>query len=657
MHGAACLFPKFLNHLFQGENIEELDISSISNKNYAFKNINSLSSGWTGTCPILQTFSSIQSNYTSDLSYLSSIFSSNHQNTMNAYSKTNNLMEELFTFSKITVTPPSGTSETLTPKFEYEFSDKNNADLIGGKMYNDFTYNLKPYIEKQDGDIKTNVNSFINNNSIQTIINNAYSNIAKFDTTVSTALKVMTNRILELKNYFLNIQTCLMVFTWIYLIIFLAIILFYVLYLCIQNKKLFTVLIILINILFLLILAEIILSFLFGQVRLICHEIPRAIKFIFTDNYISSGNSKSYPAKFGEGDSNMTNLFKTCLNEDGNLANLFINTNNLNDFNSLKNDESTLYTRFNQVIRGSNVVLNNYNSLNNDIFLKAIDRLELMKNNLLYTTEGFEADDIYNILYNIRNNLDSENCGLTNEYYVVKESDCPYGSIKLTTIYTTTGVKHCYIIQNLESGAKASYSGSTCGNNYLNTAITFIKQIDSLLDTRLQKVKNLQTYYSATSESLYNELYSTSEKLNNTYSILISDIGKAKSISNCSSTRYDLINFCDFIGVTTEYDAKIILVFSSFLGVFGFVMIYCFLVILNRFREIEKNDDDDEEFFTYKKKEKYKKKNIKENNSSEDEEEKEDKKKNKNDKNEKKTKKIEMTNMSDNSEDSDEYGD
>ena len=28
MHGSVCLFSKYLNHLLEGENLEELDISS-----------------------------------------------------------------------------------------------------------------------------------------------------------------------------------------------------------------------------------------------------------------------------------------------------------------------------------------------------------------------------------------------------------------------------------------------------------------------------------------------------------------------------------------------------------------------------------------------------------------------------------------------------
>ena len=73
-----------------------------------------------------------------------------------------------------------------------------------------------------------------------------------------------------------------------------------------------------------------------------------------------------------------------------------------------------------------------------------------MENNLYMATEGFGDDDIFNILMRIRTYLDYENCSMTSEYYVIREADCPSGSNKLTTsIYNTTGVNHCYIIQNL----------------------------------------------------------------------------------------------------------------------------------------------------------------------------------------------------------------
>ena len=611
MHGSVCLFSKYLKHLLEGENLDELEISS---KTSSLRNTKTLSTGWKGTCPILQSFNSIQNNYNNELSSLNSIFSSYHKNTINSYTSTSSLIDELYTVSKITTTLPSGSSDTLIPKFEAEFSDKTNKSLIGGEIYYNFYYKLKPIIDIQSGIIQTQLNSLLNSNLFKVNIDDTYSNIVKFDTAVATASNVMNNRILDLKDYFLTLQFLLMFFTWGYLLFFVILGVLYVIYACKGYEVLFYIILVLINILFVMILVEIFLSSFFGQVRLICHEVPRAMNFIFTGSYMVSGNSASHPATFGTGDVNMTKMFTTCLNGDGNIINLFITSNDLSSFITLKNQATNLYVNFTDQMRSSNLVLNDYNSLDNSIFLKSIIKLQLMKDNLYMATEGFGEDDIYKILSNIRTNLDRNNCSLTNEYYVIKESDCPSGSIKLTTIFNTTGVDHCYIIQNLTIGATAPYSEPSCEKDYINNAIAYIKQIDSLLDKRLENIKKLQTYYASTNKNLSNEIYTTSEKLNNTFYILNNNLSKISNISNCGSVRYDLIDFCDFIGDTTEYDARIVVIFSAFLGVFGFVLLYSFLVVINGLRESE-NDDNDDYGYNYGKNKKIRNFNIKVNKS------------------------------------------
>ena len=589
-----------MDHLFKGENKDELDIRSLKNSDdNTFRNVDSLSTGWTGTCPVLEIFSYLQLNYTSDISSLSTIISSNHQTTMEAYKILNTSIEAFFTPSNITATNPSGSTDTLIPKFEYEFSNRNNSSLCGGKIYSDFTKNLRHYIINQDANIRA-ANSLINNNVFKTIVDDTYSNFVKFDTAVATASNVMNDKILDLKDYFLTIQTFLMIFTWGYLILFVAIIVIYIIYLCEGNNILYIVLIILVNILFIIILLEFLIASFFVQVKFICHDIPRAINFIFTGTYMTYGNSGSYPAKFGRGDANMTTMFTTCLNGNGNLANLFISPSNLNDLNYLQTNEGALYNNLDQIINNSNLILKDYDSMENSIFIKVIVELEIMKNNLYLATEGFGDYDIYNILSTIRNNLDSENCCLTNEYYVIKDSDCPSGSTKSTSsIFNKTGEVHCYVIQKLAAGVEASYSGSSCNNSYINAAITFIKRIDSLLDTRLAKVKDLQSLNSKVFSNLYNEVYLASTLLNNTYSKLISNLAKASSIANCGSSKFDLIDFCDFIGSKTAYKAKIVLIFSSFLGAFGFAMLFFFLIVLNSFNENDYNDNSEEEGYNY----------------------------------------------------------
>ena len=579
--------------------MNELDISTASSTDNIFVNQKSLSTGWTGTCPILQLFSSVQTDYTSQISSLSTAISSIHTNTMNSYVTTSELMDDIFTVSKITEIHPSGSTHVLIPKFESQFNDKSNTSLIGGEIYYDFNNKLKSYIEEQDKNTITKVNNLINTDSFKTGIDSAYTNFVNFDNTVATAANVMNNRMLDLKDYFLTLQFLLLFFTWGYLLIFVAIIVLYIIYACEGYEIVYYIIFVLVNVLFVFILVEIFLASFFGQVRLICHEIPRAINFIFTGTYMVSGNSASYPAQFGRGNSNMTKMFTTCLNEDRDLTNLFIASKDLSSLSSLQSDVSNLYNQISNSTYESNLVLNNYDSIKSSAFLKGIYELELMKNNLYLASEGFGDDDIFNILSNIRSNLDNENCSMTYEYYVIKESDCPSEGIKPNTIYSTSGQYHCYIIQNLLDGAKASYTGSSCDNNYINTAITFIKQINTLLDSRLTKLKNLQISYSDSFRNLSNEVYSTSQALNSTYSLLNNNLNKASNISNCGSSRYDLIDFCDFIGDTTEYDARLIVIFSSFIGVFGYVLLYSFLVVLNGYRERDNDNDNDYDDYGY----------------------------------------------------------
>ena len=634
MHGSVCLFSKFLQHLFEGENLNELDISSAGSTDNIFTSKTTLSTGWTGTCPVLKLFNSFKTDYNSEINSLNTVLSSTHLNTMSSYETTNSLINNIFNTSTISAALPSGSTGTLMPNFEREFSDKTNTSLLGGEIYNDFNNKLKSYIEEQNTYIIAKVNNLIIDNAFKSSINSAYTNFVNFDTAVATASNVMNNRMLDLKDYFLTLQFLLMFFTWGYLLFFVAAIVLYIIYVLKEYDIVYYIIIVLINIILVIILVEIFLSSFFGQVRLICHEIPRVMNFIFIGAYMVSGNSASYPAQFGRGDANMTKMFTSCLSGTGDLTSLFITSNDLSSLTSVQKDVSNLYTKINSSIYDSNLILNDYNSIKNSAFLRGIIKLELMKNNLYLASEGFGKDDIYNILSNIRSNLDSENCSMTYEYYVIKESDCPSGSVKLNTIYATSGQYHCYIIQNLASGASASYTGSNCNNDYINKAIAFIKQIDTLLDNRLTKLKNLQESYSNTFRNLSTEVYTTSQTLNSTYNLLNNDLLLASNITNCGSSRFDLIYFCDFIGDTTEYDARIVVIFSAFIGVLGIVLLYSFLVVLNGFGERDTTDDYDDYGYNYEKKYKIRNINIKVNkpkksreSSDYDDEEEEDNKK------------------------------
>ena len=670
MHGSVCLLSKYLNHLLEGENLEELDISSASSSDNIFSSQNSLSTGWTGTCALLNYYNNIYQNYTSELNSLSNMLSSNHDSLLSSYTSTNNLINGLYTVKYITSTRPSGLTGSLMPKSELEFSDSTNKSLIGGEIYSDFTTKLKPNVESINSIIQTNINTFVNSDKYKQNVDSAYQNFVNFDTAVATASNIMNNNMLDLRDYFLTLQFLLMFFTWAFMLFFGAIIVLYIIYAVKEYNILWYFIIILVHILLVLMLVEIFLSSFFGQVRLICHEIPRAINFIFTGTYMVSGNSASYPAKFGTGDANMTKMFSTCLNGDGNLANLFFASSDISTLTNLQNSISSLYTTIKQIVDNSNVITNDYNNVQNSAFLRGIIKLETMKDNLFMATEGFGDDDIYNILTNIRTNLNLANCSMSNEYYVIRASDCPLGSVQLTTIYNTTGAMHCYVIPNLASSAAASYINQGCDNNYINNAITFIKEIYNSIDTRLTQLKTLQNTYSTTFNYLSTEITSLSNIINSTYSVLNTNLGSS-SISNCGSTKFDLIDFCDFIGDTTEYDARIVVIFSAFVGVFGYVMLYSFLVVLNSFSGYENDNDYDDYGYNFgKKKKKVRNINIKVNSArpikresneyekEEEEEEDDEYKKKLNNKRREKTppktaQKVEMSYLSKNNQDSD----
>ena len=601
MHGSVCLLSRYLNNLLEGENLDELDISSASSADNIFSDRQSLSTGWKGTCALVNQYDNIYSDYSSDLNILNTLLTTNHNNLLNHFSATNTLINNLYTVKYITSGRPSGSTASLLLNSEYEFSNTANSSLIGGKIYIDFVDNLLFNIESLNRTIKPSITTFLNNNAYRNNINDAYENFVNFDIAVATAANVMNINMLDLKDYFFTLQFILMFFTWAYLFFFGLTILLYIIYTCKKYNILWYFIIILLHILLLMMLVEIFMSSFFGQVRLICHEIPRAINFIFTGTYMVSGNSASYPAKFGTGNSNMTKVFTECLNGDGDLANLFSLKSEISTITDIKNIVTSFYMSVKNMIEKSNIAMNNYDSILNSAITKGIIKLETMKSNLNMATEGLGSDDIYNILNTIRTNLDSTNCTMNEEYYVIKASECPSGSIQLTTIYNTTGALHCYVIPNLSSSASASYINSGCDNTYINTAITFIKEIDSLIDSRLTQLKLLQDSFSTTFSYFWNELESISTKVNSTFNRLNSNIASS-TISNCGSSRFDLIDFCDFIGDTTEYDARLVVIFAAFVGVFGYILLYSFLVVLNSMEYSENYNDYDDFGYDYGKK-------------------------------------------------------
>ena len=592
MHGSVCLFSKYLQHLLEGENLDELDISSASASNNVFRDKKSLSTGWVGTCPILESLSTVQNSFNQEVSSLKTIISSSHPNTISAYEEVTNSINNLYIINSMTAARPSGLTDKLIPVFENEFKDKTNEKTIGGAIYKDYTTKLTPFYNELNNNVLKEMNTIASSNSLKDMVDTAYSNFQNFDNTVATASNMMNTRILDLKNYFLTLQFLLMFFTWGFLLFFVILVVIHIIYIVKEYDILYYVIIVLINILFVIMLVEIFLSSFFGQVRLICHEVPRAMNFVFTGSYIVSGNSASYPASFGRGEKNMTMMFKTCLNDNIDLLSLFISSDYVNTLISAQNRVENLYNNISDVITKSNIMTNDYDSIQNTFILKGIMKLELMHDNLFLASEGFGEDEVTNILSKIRQNLDSVNCSLKEENYVVRESDCPSGSTILNKITYIQGEVHCYVIQKLVSETSASYSPTGCDNNYINKAIRFITELNLLLENRIVGLKTFLDIYSAAYKSISDEVTSLSDILKTSHSVINKNLYTAKNISNCGSSRFDLIDFSDFIGKTTEYDARLVVIFAAFMGVFGFVMLFSFLVVINGVN-VKDNDDED----------------------------------------------------------------
>ena len=644
MHGSACLFSKFMMHFLEGENSVDLDISGSTNVDNIFRGLKSLGSNWGGTCKLLNLFYNLRddfSNQINDMSYMynnGNISSNNTENITHDiigkfYTNTTSLIDDLYNISSISSDRPSGSEITLTPNFENEFKLKTNISTLGGKIYNDYNNILVSLYTSQNNNIKPDLVNILNNNTFINKFNNAFESITTFDNTVATASNVMITNFLSLKDYILDVYQFMFLFiSWLYLVLFFITIIIYLIFVIKGFEKLYCTLVLLINILLILSVWQILNAAFFGGIRIICQEAPRALNFIFTGTYMVSGNTASYPAKFGKGDSTQTQLFDVCLNGDGDLTKFFFTNSDLTTLKNLKTLSTNNYINITSTIDNSNLIINSYDSVQNINFLTAITQLEEMQNNLYLTSDGFGNDDIKILLDNIKDNLNSANCSVKTHYYVIKKSDCPSGSTISETIKSSeVSSSYCYIIQNLSNTTEAEYSGGSCENDYTNNVITFIKEINSLLTNRINKLKTLQKNFAKTLYYLKKEITSTSNNLNNTYRILTNDLEDATSnTTNCSSVRFDLINFSDYYNDKTEYRARIILIFSIFVGIFGFFLFYSFLVVLNSFYDLEDDLGRDSNDYGYyynnysKKGGKSKYKRTSKKDEKEDEEEDED---------------------------------
>ena len=336
----------------------------------------------------------------------------------------------------------------------------------------------------------------------------------------------------------------------------------------------------------------IVLGALFQGIRLFVRESPRVMQFLFTGDYILNGNTDAYPPKFGYKDQTQINFFTTCLNGNGDLFSNYLNKDILNNILSrtqyILDITNELYLEIDSQIQYSNLVKNTYDVINNASYLySTIAKLEEIKNNLYLASEGFDTDDIREIINNIRTILDNSTCQMTFEYYVIKSSDCPKYSVVLTEITNTVeNIYHCYVIQNLTSGTRAQYTGTTsCDNDYINNAIAFIKEINTILNTRINNLKQIQSNYALT----YNNLYAEISQINGTFTkivdLLKNEINNNYPTANCSSLRFDLIDFCEFMYDKIGYKIKIMIIFSCLSGMLGYIVLYAILLILNNINE------------------------------------------------------------------------
>lgn len=175
------------------------------------------------------------------------------------------------------------------------------------------------------------------------------------------------------------------------------------------------------------------------------------------------------------------------------------------------------------------------------------------------------------------------------EYYVIKKSDCPRYSIILNQITNTVdNIYHCYIIQDLITGTSAQYHNATaCGNDYINNAINFIKNINDILKNRINFLKELHTNYAATFNSMHNEIIQINSSLYQIYNLINEQINDKYLIGNCSSVKFDLIDFSEFMYDAIGYKLKIMIIFSSLSGILGYISFYSMLLILS---SIKRND-------------------------------------------------------------------
>ena len=595
-----CLLSKFFQHFLEGENLYELDLNNYNDLDgNIYSHMSSLSSNWKGTCNLLESITYFKNNYTNNLSLLNSTLETSmcssdsicHKTTLNYFDATTQSIDKLKNVSSITSTRPSGLTTTLTPAFELEFQNFSDLNTLGGLIYSNYFNNL--LIDMIGINLLQSFGKeFINNYGSIAELNNEYNNIINFDKTVSSASSIIMTNYIGDKKLILNFFQFMFIFIFTgYLGTITCVIIFLIIYQCEKYRCLYFFLIGFINLFMIFAVWAIVLAALFQGIRLFVRESPRVMKFLFTEDYILNGNTDNYPPKFGMRDQTQIDFFTTCLNGDGDLFSNFVNKNRLNNIltasQTLLDLSIDIYDDINKDIQNSNLISNSYSNYRNNTFIySSILKLEEISNNLYLASEGFNGDDIRNIINNIRTNLDDENCQMTFEYFVIKKSDCPRYSILLTEITNSVeNIYHCYIIQDLISTTKAQYTGTSCNNDYINNAITFIKEINSILSTRINNLKNLQNNYVLTYNNMHSEISLINNSLTQITSLLKNEINSNYPKANCSSLKFDLIDFSDFMYDKIGYKLKIMIIFSCLSGIFGYLTLYGILLLLNKINE------------------------------------------------------------------------
>ena len=84
------------------------------------------------------------------------------------------------------------------------------------------------------------------------------------------------------------------------------------------------------------------------------------------------------------------------------------------------------------------------------------------------------------------------------------------------------------------------------------------------------------------------EINSINSLLDNIQYLLYDEINNKYSFANCSSIKYDLIDFSEFLSDKVNYRITIMIIFSSLIGILGYILLCCILIIL---RQIESNNN------------------------------------------------------------------